>query len=98
MRMMKNYKQSLSKLSKDTNPHRKVIKKVNELRINIAGVVNRDEFGELETARQFWTQAHEQIVEIQKQLLEGKRLKKEQFTWMNTVHKMVRKRVISNDK
>jgi len=95
---MKNYKQSLSKLSKDTNPHRKVIKKVNELRINIAGVVNRDEFGELEAARQFWTQAHEQIVEIQKQLLEGKRLKKEQFTWMNTVHKMVRKRVISNDK
>lgn len=88
---MKNYKQSLSKLSQDTNPNRKIIKKVNKLRIDIARVVNNDDFGQLEAARQFWTQAHEQIVQIQKQLLLGKRIKKEQFTWMNTVHKMVRK-------
>lgn len=90
---MKNYKKSFSKLSKDTNPNRDIIEKVKKLRIDIARIVIRDEFGDLETARKFWKESQERIIDIQKQLYEGKKLQKSNFKWMNTIHKMVKKRV-----
>ena len=83
------------KLSKDTNPNRKVIDKVKKLRIDIAKIVIRDEFGDIETARKFWNQSQERIIDIQKKLYEGKKLQKSDFQWMNTIHKMVKKRVTS---
>ena len=94
---MKRYKKTIgqkwSKLSKDTNPNREIIEKVKKLRIDIGVIVIRDEFGDLETARQFWKESQERISNIQKTVFEGKKLQKSDFKWMNTIHKMVKKRV-----
>lgn len=90
---MKNYKKTFTRLSKDTNPDRKIIDKVKKLRIDIGVIVIRDEFGDLETTRQFWRESQERISNIQKTVFEGKKLQKSDFKWMNTIHKMVKKRV-----
>jgi len=76
-----------SKLSQDTGPDRKLLKKINELRIRVENaqaklmnILSGDEANG-------WDVAHRAIVKIQYLVTDKKKLTKKDFEYMNKVHK-----------
>ena len=80
------------KLSQNTGPNRKLLKKINELRhrleVFLSTLMNiLDESFDVK----YWEEAHSKIVKFQTKIIADKKLTKEEFEYMNKIHKLLKK-------